>query len=116
VAKKKSKDLQLAEIAYRQGWYDSNQSFPPSVYRGPSTVLTADIVEEGAARAVADWKRTTGGRKTQMPEHIELARRAWKKAGRPVDGILFQGHRYFFEPDGAYNVTKNLMASFATAK
>jgi len=62
------------------------------------------------------WKLETGGRKGPAPDHIELANRAWKKAGQPAEGIVFQGRHYFFEPDGTFNLMKNFEANFFSAK
>lgn len=100
----RSKDFRLALLAYTRGWLDND-----------GDALDTDLAEQRAAKVLAIWKQETGGRKP-APDHIELARQAWKKAGEPADGIMFHGHRYLFEPDGSYDVTKNLMASFATAK
>ena len=100
----RSKDFRLALLAYTRGWLDND-----------GEALDTDLAEQGAAKVLAIWKQQTGGRKP-APDHIELARTAWKKAGQPADGVVFQGHRYHFEPDGDYDVTKNLMANFPTAK
>lgn len=101
----RSKDFRLALLAYTRGWLDND-----------GEALDTDLAEQRAAKVLAIWKQETGGRKGPAPDHIERARKAWKKAGRPAGAFLFEGHHYFFEPDGSYDVTKNLMANFATAK
>lgn len=101
--KKKSKELLLAAIAYAAGRKDALQD----AYSGDE----AEIVRMGASIALARWKEQTGGKKPQ-PSEIELARKKWTVEGCPPEGTVYARDRYFFDPDGSYNIVKSFDANF----
>ncbi len=85
MAKKKSKELLLAEIAYADGRKDAIGD----THSGDEE----EIVRIGAAIALAKWKKSTGGRKPE-PTTDDLAFKKWTEEGRPVQGTFYNGIRY----------------------
>lgn len=104
---KKSKEFRLAQIAFHRGWVAGCSS---------SEAMTSDLVEQGAAEALAVWKDETGGKKRPVPTDIERARKEWDKAGRPAEGVMFDERLYVFEPDGSFNLKKNFEHHFLSAE
>lgn len=106
--KKKSKELLLAEIAYRSGREDAIRQ----------TFVDGDeeaIVSVGAQFALAKWKEQTGGKK-KPPTQIKLARNKWEAEGRRPEGTLFDGAHYQFAPDGTYRLPETLLKNFGSGE
>jgi len=102
MAKKKSKEFRLAEIAYALG--------RDHALTGELSGEENTLVEMGAVTAIAKWKEETGGRKKQ-PSSIDRACKKWKQMGQPAEGVMFGGARYLFEPDGEFNLLRNFEAN-----
>jgi hypothetical protein len=112
MARAKSKDTLLAEIAYRDGRTDALTT------EGIVDLDHEDeIVEAGAALSLKKWKEQTGGKKPQ-PSDIQIARKEWIAKGKPPEGIRQRTGTWFIfkktddEQDGEYDVTASLMKNF----
>lgn len=55
-----------------------------------------EIVETGAALALKKCREQTGGR-APMPSDEQKARKKWEAAGKPEEGIRFEGAMYIFK-------------------
>jgi len=93
MAKKKSKEFLLAEIAFaagRDSMYDTDYE-----------------VRTGAERALAEWKRQVA-----EPSPLDRARAAWTAAGRPKEGVFFRDAWYLFSSDGSWLQKESTMKNF----
>lgn len=107
MAKNKSKELLLAEIAYRAGVMDA------LAIQGIVELEHVDaMVVAGAALALKKWKAQTGGR-APKPSEVQIARRDWEAAGKPPEGIQRSdsGRWYKFKPNGEYDISATLLAN-----
>jgi hypothetical protein len=99
MAKKKSKEQLLAEIAFDAG---------------RASMFESDYdmhVKFGAKIALAKWKEQTGGKKPE-PSDIERARKQWISNGSPKEGIRFGSCWYLFAPDGSYLLKESFDKNF----
>ena len=102
MAKKKSKEQQLADIAFAAG---------------RATLFESDdemTVAFGPEIALAKWKEQTGGRKLE-PSDIERARRQWIANGRPKEGIFYplpEGNWYLFDSDSNWLLKESTEKNF----
>ena len=109
MAKNKSKERLLAEIAYAAGYRYA---------RAVEGNADEEELNTGAASALAKWNEETGGRK-HVPDNVERARAKWQAEGRPPEGTVFGawpaapglegfvGVSYVFKPNGDYDLTKS---------
>jgi hypothetical protein len=113
MAKKKSKDLLLAEIAFAAGraaMFSSDDDM--DVMYGPEI-------------AFKKWKEQTGGR-AHVPYVIDKALEKWIAAGSPKEGIFYGdviingerigGQWYVFSPDGEYLLSASFDKNIGTAR
>jgi hypothetical protein len=103
MAKKKSKEFLLAEIAYAAGRKDDR------VFKGNEK----EIVRIGAEVALKKWKEQTGGKKP-LPSLVELARKKWEAEGSRPEGTWFSSLQYKFTPDGDLDMVETFDANIGS--
>jgi hypothetical protein len=103
MAKKKSKELLLAEIAYRDGVTTGLASV------GADQEQIDEMIELAAPLSLKKWKEQACVPRKPEIDDIEQAHKAWTAAGKPDNGIWFQGYLYKFKPDGTFDLPKSGM-------
>jgi hypothetical protein len=103
MAKKKSKELLLAEMAFRDGVTVGLASV------GADQEQIDEMVEPGASFSLKKWKEQTCGKRKPQIDDIEQAHKAWTAAGKPDNGLWFEGYLYKFKPDGTFDLPKSGM-------